>query len=206
MAEKDLAEKKLEDYGDVFADIYNTLLFGKQLLIPEQLYAGSTESIYKSAKDQWKEQRRDTVKEYMNCMNLTIATLGIENQSTMDGNEPIRVMGYDYGSYRQQIVDEKKLHPVITIVLNFTDKIWSGKKSLLELLDIPSDFEGFVQDYKINVFDIAYLEDATIEAFTSDFKLVSIFFKNKRLGFDAMSDDTTEMKHPEEVKDFFTEE
>lgn len=56
MAEKDLAEKKLEDYGDVFADIYNTLLFGKQLLVPEQLYTGATESIYKSAKDQWKEQ------------------------------------------------------------------------------------------------------------------------------------------------------
>ena len=92
MAEKDLAEKKLEDYGDVFADIYNTLLFGKQLLVPEQLFAGSTESIYKSAKDQWKEQRRDTVKEYMNCVNLTIATLGIENQSTIDENEPIRVM------------------------------------------------------------------------------------------------------------------
>ena len=51
MAEKDLAEKKLEDYGDVFADIYNTLLFGKQLLVPEQLYTGATESIYKSAKD-----------------------------------------------------------------------------------------------------------------------------------------------------------
>ena len=204
MAEKDLAEKKLEDYGDVFADIYNTLLFGKQLLVPEQLFAGSTESIYKSAKDQWKEQRRDTVKEYMNCMTLTIATLGIENQSSMDENEPIRVMGYDYGSYRQQIVDEKKLHLVITIVLNFTDKIWSGKKSLLELLDIPSDFEGFVQDYKINVFDIAYLEDATIEAFTSDFKLVSRFFKNKRLGLDAMSDDTTEMKHPEELMELLS--
>lgn len=195
---------EFEDKGDVFADIYNTLLFGKQLLVPEQLFAGSTESIYKSAKDQWKEQRRDTVKEYMNCVNLTIATLGIENQSTIDENEPIRVMGYDYGSYRQQIVDEKKLHPVITIVLNFTDKIWSGKKSLLELLEIPSDFEGFVQDYKINVFDIAYLEDEIIETFTSDFKLVSRFFKNKRLGLDAMNDDTTEMKHPEELMELLS--
>lgn len=27
MAEKDLVEKKLEDYNDVFADIWNTLLF-----------------------------------------------------------------------------------------------------------------------------------------------------------------------------------
>lgn len=32
MAEKDLAEKKLEDYGDVFADIYNTLLLESNYL------------------------------------------------------------------------------------------------------------------------------------------------------------------------------
>ena len=75
---------------------------------------------------------------------------------------------------------------------------------MLELLEIPSDFEGFVQDYKINVFDIAYLEDETIDAFTSDFKLVSRFFKNKRLGLDAMNDDTTEMKHPEELMELLS--
>ena len=74
----------------------------------------------------------------------------------------------------------------------------------MELLEIPSDFEGFVQDYKINVFDIAYLEDETIETFTSDFKLVSRFFKNKRLGLDAMNDDTTEMKHPEELMELLS--
>lgn len=204
MAEKDLAEKKLEDYGDVFADIYNTLLFKKELIQPDRLQTGTTESIYKSAKDQWKDQRRDTVKEYMDCMNLAIATFGIENQSTIDENEPVRIMGYDYGSYRQQIIDGKKLHPVITIVLNFTDKVWNGKTSLLELMDIPDEFNGFVQDYKVNVFDIAYLEDETIETFTSDFKLVSRFFKNKRLGKDVMDDNTTEMKHPEELMELFS--
>ena len=30
MAEKDLSAKKLEDYSEVFADIYNTLLFRKR--------------------------------------------------------------------------------------------------------------------------------------------------------------------------------
>ena len=72
------------------------------------------------------------------------------------------------------------------------------------MLDIPRDFEGFVQDYRINVFDIVYLEDETIETFTSDFKLVSRFFKNKRLGLDAMNDDTTEMKHPEELMELLS--
>ena len=50
MAEKDLVSKKIEDYNEVFADIYNTLLFRKSVIIPEQLQSGSTESIYKTIK------------------------------------------------------------------------------------------------------------------------------------------------------------
>ena len=38
MAEKDIAEKILEDYPDVFADIVNGLLFdGKTVIRPEEL-------------------------------------------------------------------------------------------------------------------------------------------------------------------------
>ena len=203
MAEKDLTEKKLEDYGDVFADIYNTLLFHEKLI--EELQAGPTESVYKSATDEWREQRRDTVKEYMDSLNLTIATLGIENQASIDKYEPIRVMGYDYGSYRQQIVDGKELHPVITIVLNFTDKKWNEKKSLVDILKMPEKFCEYVQDYKINVFDVAFLDDTTIESFTSDFKLVAKFFKNKRLGVNInTTTDTTAISHPEELMELFT--
>lgn len=36
MGEKDIAEKVLEDYNDVFADIVNVLLFqGEQIVKPE---------------------------------------------------------------------------------------------------------------------------------------------------------------------------
>lgn len=41
--------------------------------------------------------------------------------------------------------------------------------------------EKFVQDYKIIVFDIAFLPDKTINSFKSTFKHVAHFFKNKRL-------------------------
>lgn len=37
MAEKDLSSKKLEDYNDIFADIYNTLLFEREYIEPEWL-------------------------------------------------------------------------------------------------------------------------------------------------------------------------
>lgn len=47
MADKDLAEKYLESFSDVFADIYNVLLFRKEILLEEGLEEGPTESIYK---------------------------------------------------------------------------------------------------------------------------------------------------------------
>ena len=48
MGQKDLREKLLEDYEDVFSDIFNVLLFGKKIIREEYLAAGSTESIYKA--------------------------------------------------------------------------------------------------------------------------------------------------------------
>lgn len=47
---------------------------------------------------------------------------------------------------------------------------------------MDDELAEYVQDYKIHVFDIAFLEDETIEAFTSDFKEIARFFKRKRLG------------------------
>jgi len=59
-SDKDIQSKILEDNNDVFADIFNTLLFGKDLINEKGLSAGATESIYKIDKeDNAKEQRRD---------------------------------------------------------------------------------------------------------------------------------------------------
>lgn len=49
MGEKDAAEKTLESYNDVFADIVNGLLFnGKQVVKENELKAESENSIYKT--------------------------------------------------------------------------------------------------------------------------------------------------------------
>ena len=61
--EKDMTSKKLEDYTDVFADILNVLLFHKNLLKPELLKSGPTESIYKTDVQTLNDQRRDTLKD-----------------------------------------------------------------------------------------------------------------------------------------------
>ena len=39
----------------------------------------------------------------------------------------------------------------------------------------------FVNDYKINVFEIAWLDDQIIEKFTSDFKIVAKYFQTLRM-------------------------
>ena len=41
MADKDLAEKYLESFSDVFADIYNVLLFRKEILFGRRIGRGT---------------------------------------------------------------------------------------------------------------------------------------------------------------------
>lgn len=217
MAEKDMTEKKLEDYPEVFTDIVNTLLFSDSSirLDENKIVDGPTESIYK-AEEQDKEQRRDTFKYYdigNKGILFCVAAYGIENQSTIDNVMPVRIMNYDASAYKSQVFGlkssskqtnqkRKRIYPVITIVLNFSEKEWKTSRSLYDMMALPSDLAKYVQDYKINVFDVAFLEDDVIEKFTSDFKAVARFFKDKRLRLEA--NDTIEIKHPAEIADLFS--
>ncbi|MBQ3544957.1 MAG: Rpn family recombination-promoting nuclease/putative transposase [Lachnospiraceae bacterium] len=186
MGEKDKTEKYLEAYNDVFADIFNVLVFEEDIIIPDSLVNAGTETIYKSKDGKLKNQLRD-IQKYYNESHIQIASLGIENQSEEDKDMVIRILGYDYASYREQIINKKDgRYPVITIVLNFSEEKWSAPKSLIEVLDIPKELEGYVEDYHIKVYDIAYLPKEIRDRFKSDFKVVADFFAEKRLGtYDA---------------------
>ena len=60
---KDHAGKYLEEYPDVFADIFNVLVVRKELIDPQNLLQGATESVYKAENGRsFREQRRDTTK------------------------------------------------------------------------------------------------------------------------------------------------
>ena len=181
MADKDLAEKYLESFSDVFADIYNVLLFRKEILLEEGLEEGPTESIYKVEENNFRNQFRDTVKLYKNGL-YKVASFGIENESRIDQNMPIRIMGYDYAVYRVQIDrEEERKYPAITIVLNFSDTEWKSPNALFDILDVSPELRPYVDDYKIFVFNIAFLPEVRKE-FKSDFKIVADFFAEKRLG------------------------
>ena len=51
----------------------------------------------------------------------------------------------------------KDSYPVVTLVLYFGERKWSRNKTLYETLNIPDNVKPFVNDYKINVFEIAYM-------------------------------------------------
>ena len=51
--------------------------------------------------------------------------------------------------------------------------------SLKEMLDISEKFEPYAADYKIKVFNVAYLPVEVRKQFTSDFKIIADFFAEK---------------------------
>ena len=61
-----------------------------------------------------------------------------------------------------------------------TERKWNVPKNLKSLINIPEGLDEYVNDIKVNVFEIAWLTDEQISKFTSDFKIVANFFVNKR--------------------------
>ncbi len=200
MAEKDLTEKLLESYNDVFADIVNGLLFnGNQRIKPESLSDDIVHAQYRSENGKLHEEERDVLKRWDNC-GINIAIYGLENQSKAERYMPMRVIGYDGATYRSQLLNTPiKPIPVVTLVLYFGRGHWNQPKNLKNLFDIPNGLDEYVNDYRINVFEIAWLPDEVIDNFKSDFRIVANFFKKKRLNKDYVPDDTQEIVHVDEV-------
>lgn len=170
----------LEDYNDVFADIVNTLLFdGKEVVKPEQLENAKDKSQFKADDGKLHEQERDVSKYWKNG-KIKIALWGLENQTTVDADMPLRVISYDGASYKSQILNSKdSRYPVITLVLYFGTTKWDKPINLHGCFEIPDEMKSFVNDYKINLFQIAFLSDEKVKKFKSDFGIIADFFIQK---------------------------
>ncbi len=186
MSEKDITEKILADYNDVFADIVNVLLFnGEQVVSADDLETVKDRSQYK-ADGQIHQQERD-VSKILKSGNTKISLLGFEHQTEAEKYMPLRQIGYDGQSYRAQLLerDVKRTYPVITLVLYFGTKHWNYERNLLGVLDVPEEFRSYVSDYEMkNLFEIAFLTPEQVQLFRSDFKHVADYFVQKRLNND----------------------
>ena len=207
MGEKDLVQKLLEDCPDVFADIYNVLLFqGCQIIKAEDLHDTKNESQYKADTSKMHEERRDLLKLWSNGKQK--ALLGIENQIVRDHSMPFRVIGYDGVSYRSQVLKswEGERCPVITLVLYFGEKRWEKPRSIAEELPEITNLHGM--DYKIHVFEIPLLTDEQVQMFQSDFRIIAEFFAAQRKG-EKYEGTTRKIQHVDEMLKFmavFTED
>ena len=173
MAEKDIAEKILLSYEDVFADIVNALLFkGERIIQMEDLVDQAPRAAYK-ADGKVREMERDVAKRWLK-KDIRIACIGFENESNADSDMVLRVYGYDGAEYRTQLLKENLFnlrYPVVILVLYFGYKHhWDAPIWLHEAVDIPEIFKPYVSDIRINVFEIAYLTDELLGYFHSDFK------------------------------------
>ena len=107
MGQKDIAEKNLENYNDVFADIINVLLMkGIQLIRPEELMAVREQTHYKTGNGELHEMERDVSKYWMKG-KIRLSLYGLENQTRIDPDMPFRTIGYDGASYREQLLEDE---------------------------------------------------------------------------------------------------
>ena len=191
MQEKDITQKMLERHNDVFSDIVNVLLFGgKKVVEEETLFDAVTDSALK-IDGRVRFQDRDVAK-YWKDSQINIALLGMENQTNPDKFMPLRVMGYDGLEYTRQVRKEcngESKYPVITLVLYLGyDKKWTYPKNLFGALDIDEELKPYVNDYKINLFEIAYLDREIIDSFKSDFWILADYLYQMRVNKNYVAD------------------
>ncbi len=70
----------------------------------------------------------------------------------------------------------KKLDPVITLVLNYSQKEWKKPKQLQDVLNIPDDmrkeFEKWISPHSIGIINLANQSESTMQMYHSDFKYI----------------------------------
>ena len=198
---KDITQKMLERYNDVFADIVNVLLFnGKRIVDEDALIDTPVDSALK-LDGEIHSQYRDVAKYWKNSQ-INIALFGLENQTVPDKLMPMRVIGYDGAEYKKQVLEEnryKKKYPVITLVLYMGyEKNWKYSNSLLDLLEVDENLKPYVSDYKINIFEIAFLDREKINLFKSDFRMLADYLYQMRTT-NTYRGDESDIKHVDEI-------
>ena len=209
--EKDIAEKTLENYNDVFADIVNTLIFdGMDVVKPEELTDAVTTSQVK-VDGLLHEQERDTAK-YWNHQEIRLAMLGLENMTAPERDLVLRVFSYDGANYRTQVNDRisakragqqpRPVYPAITLVLYFGKQRWSAPRTLRECMevDVPPKLLKMVPNYRLHVFELARLSKKKINSFRSDFFLPVYYLNNP----DRLPPEDRVIRHVDETMKLMT--
>ena len=196
MKEKDITEKKLLSYNDVFADVINGTIFeGQEIVRSEDLTDANPVTQFKDDKNTHREQIRDVAKLWEK-KGVIFSFIGIENQTSLDRDMILRVISYDGATYKNQIGNEH-IYPVFTIVIYWGKNEWKAPTTLKERIECPTEIIDIVSDYKFKLIDMARLSDEEIDKFRDDFKFIAGILSKKR----NYRPHNLDIKHPEEVLD-----
>lgn len=160
-----------------FADFFNAVLFGgRQVIQPEELVDADTEESSVLEHREYAESiqaARDIIKIRKKSLaqGAEFVMLAQEGQEHVHYAMPMRVMGYDYGTYKKQYEDNAKKYkkpegmsqdeflsrmcradkfvPVITVVVYYGERPWDGATNLHGMLDIGEELAPYVSDYKM---------------------------------------------------------
>ena len=224
---KDSAEKRLEEWNDVFADIFDNLLFGGERVIeadtlvplPTVSYTRQTDGTLRSGIRDIRKADRTGSQYRLIC--------GIENQTGVDNTMPQRVMGYDYADYEEQIRkimdqnkqagrpayekrihDDQRLVPVVTIVLYYgkDGEEWKRPKDLHDMMNFPEGIEKqirpYVANYPMNLIQVTKLTEKERGMLKSDFRLIAEYLacgNDERRLRRFLQADKQVIRHTEEV-------
>ena len=217
------ADVILKDFwrqNERFADLFNAVIFrGKQVIKPEDLTERDTDmSGIIQFKDYQKtlERTRDVVKKM--AYGVEFAVLGIESQQKIHYAMPLRTMLYDSLGYLKEYQEitrirkaergkmtedeflskmrkEDRLHPIISIVLYYSEKSWDGPTCLKDMIvEMPEEMERIFSDYKMNLVQIRESEQYTFhneevravfeisrEIFNGNFDKINEKYRNRDL-------------------------
>lgn len=173
MGQKDLTEKNLEFYPDVFADIVNALLYkGEGVVQEKELQAAPTETLY-TGKKRLRNQFHDVSKYEMKCGEIRVQYT-LENETSAKRKMVLRKAGYEGAVYREQY-DGKEIFPFVSLVLFWGKRHWSAPKSLAQLWKKDTRDERwreYVDDISLHVYEMANLPEVIRQRFKSDMRIV----------------------------------
>ena len=177
MAEKDITEKVLMSYADVFADCINVLVYnGKRRVRTENLYPAPTESFYRRGRKT--HNQFCDVSCYLTEKETIRLQYIIENETKLKKCQILRKASYQGGAYRAQMTSGKRIYPVIGMVLDWTGKSTRIPLSLHKLLAADGaacEDLALVDEVKLTVWHMRNLPKTVRARFSSDMGFVADF-------------------------------
>ncbi|MCC8152008.1 MAG: transposase [Lachnospiraceae bacterium] len=207
----DIVLKNYWNGNEEFADFFNAVLFrGKQIIQPDELEEVDTEGStvlehreyaesVQASRDNIKIQKKST------GLGVRLVMLGLDHQEHIHYAMPLRVMGYDYATYKKQydsnarkyadakgltedeylskLRQAEKVGPGITVIGYYGEKPWDGAKSLHEMLNLPEDVAEFINDYPMHLVEARNTELIFHNKNNRDlFELLQIFLNRSASG------------------------